>query len=207
MSGRHDKVSCDTPRALGAASRWGRRWRGGLGGRAGNATGVGLVVVHLGGDGDQLCDQRVVVAGRPCQRRRGGLQVVDGDEPGNKVTGGGRASRLGVLRGLPQHRRRDYCGGCQAVQEDTSPLGRLAPPLRPRPGRAAPTPIRIRILDVSRSPTWLAGPPCSDLVSRSRRVRRARPATPRAEYPSPPTARPERGVPAHAGARDRPVAA
>ena len=26
----------------------------------------------------------------------------------------------GVLGGLPQNRRRDYCGGCQAVQEDTS---------------------------------------------------------------------------------------
>src|SRR5215217_5794375 len=130
-------------------------------------------------------------------------------------TGTNRATRWLVA---VAHRDSAYSAVCRSTgvattvvaarpcRGDTSLLvGWLPPRPRPRPGRAAPTPTRI--LDVSRSPTWLAGPPCSDLASRSRRVRRDRPATPRAEYPSPPTARPERGVPAHAGARDRPVAA
>jgi hypothetical protein len=43
---------------------------------------------------------------------------------------------LGVLGGLPQNRRRDYCSRCQAVQEGHLPLGRPAPPPRPGQGGA-----------------------------------------------------------------------
>jgi hypothetical protein len=62
---------------------------------------------------------------------------------------------LGVLGGLTQNRRRDYCGGCQAMQEDTFPLGSAGAALQARgQGGAAPTPSRILV--VYRSPASLA---------------------------------------------------
>jgi hypothetical protein len=39
--------------------------------------------------------------------------------PSSKVTVAVAHRDLGVVGGLLQNRRRDYCGGCQAVQEDT----------------------------------------------------------------------------------------
>jgi hypothetical protein len=64
---------------------------------------------------------------------------------------------LGVLGGLPQNRRRDYCGRCQAVQEDTSlwvgwlrrqesGQGGVAPYSEPHPRR----------LSLIRLPRWAA---------------------------------------------------
>ena len=45
---------------------------------------------------------------------------------------------LGVLGGLPQNRRRDYCGGCQAVQEDTPSGSAGSAAKRSGQGGAAP---------------------------------------------------------------------
>src|SRR5215217_8436140 len=84
------------------------------------------------------------------------------------------------------------------------PPGRRAPPPGERPGGPSPTPASPWA--GTPLPT-LRGPPSSFLASRWRRFQCDRRTTPSAEPHTQPTARLERGVPARAGTRDRPVAA
>ena len=92
----------------------------------------------------------------------------------------------------------------QAVQEDTClPVGELR---LQESGQGGAEPYSCLTLGRYSLPT-LRGPPYSFLASRWRRFRCDRRATPSAEPPTRPTARLERGVPARAGTRDRPVAA
>src|SRR5215213_5435636 len=97
----------------------------------------------------------------------------------------------------------DYCGSAGRAGGHLPP-GRRAPPPRERPGGAEP--YSCLTLGRHSLPT-LPGPPYSFLASRWRRLRCDRRATPSVEPPTRPTARVERGVPARAGTRDRPVPA
>jgi hypothetical protein len=85
------------------------------------------------------------------------------------------------------------------------PPGRLAPPPGVWPGQGEP----YSDLTLGRYffPATSRGPPSSDLASRWRRFRCDRQATASADPSTRPAARPERGVPARAGTRDRPVPA
>jgi hypothetical protein len=92
---------------------------------------------------------------------------------------------------------------CQVVQEDTClPVGWLRLHKRGQGGPAllGPHPEQVLL-----SPTCLAGRPHGYLVSRWRRFRCDRRATPSAEPRTRPAARPQRGVPARSGTRYRPV--
>jgi hypothetical protein len=93
----------------------------------------------------------------------------------------------------------------QAVQEDTClPVGELR---LQESGQGGAEPYSYLTLGRYSFPTTSRGPPHGYLASRWRRLRCDRRATPSAEPPTRPAARLERGVPARAGPRDRPVTA
>jgi hypothetical protein len=124
--------------------------------------------------------------------------------PSNQVIGDGLASRPGRTRRPPPNRHRDYCGRCRPCRRTpTSRSAGFASKRAATAGRALPPHPGQLFLSLPTS----RGPPYSYLASRWRRFRCDRRATPSAEPPTRPAARLERGVPARAGTRDRPVAA
>jgi hypothetical protein len=94
-----------------------------------------------------------------------------------------------------------WCRPCRRT-----PASRSASSASRRAARAGPSPTPASPWAGTPLPT-LRGPPYSFLASRWRRLRCDRRATPSAEPPTRPAARLERGVPACAGTRDRPVTA
>jgi len=119
--------------------------------------------------------------------------------------GGGLASRPGRTRRPPRNRHCDYRGRCRPCRR--TPTSRSASSASRRAAREGPSPTPTAQWACTPSLPTSRGPRFSYLASRWRRFRRDRRATPSAEPPTRPAARPERGVPARAGTRDRPVPA
>ncbi len=112
---------------------------------------------------------------------------------------------LGSLDGLPRNRRRDYCGYVPGRAGDAClPVGWLRLHQSGQGGCGA-EPCSYRILGMhSHRPASRAAPP-GYLAPSPRRLRRDRRAAPQAAPRTRPAARPQPGVPAQAGTRDRPV--
>jgi hypothetical protein len=113
----------------------------------------------VGGSNRSRTDFNLHRVGQQLQLRAG--QRPLGHPSGGKLTKGRWAteqqgdrwrSRIATSAssgGLPQNRRRDYCGRCQAVQEDTSLWS--AGSAAKTAARAGPRPTPNRVLGVSRS--------------------------------------------------------
>jgi hypothetical protein len=95
---------------------------------------------------------------------------------------------------------------CARVRTSLASWSRAGGPSRPW-SRSCRRPTPSTASPPERLTGWSPSPPCSYLPPSPRRFRRDRRAPPQAEPPCRPAARSQRGVPAPAGTRDRPVPA